>query len=213
MRSTERGVELGDAMKRVIVLTALIVAMLEPARGACGEYSVHPGKESKVVFVSKAAMEKFEGKTDRLEGRISVDPAALGDSATFHFEVDAASLDTGIKMRNKHMRENHLETGRFPTILFDGGSVHAASGARLEPGRPESLEVEGTFTLHGVSRRIRIPVVVTLRSDPAPGAIDFSTEFRVALAEYEISRPQFLFLKLADVQTVRVSGTAHAVSR
>ncbi|HET9950604.1 MAG TPA: YceI family protein [Candidatus Eisenbacteria bacterium] len=200
-------------MKSALVPTILIASMLAPARGACGEYAVHAGKECKVVFVSRAANEKFEGKTDRLEGRISVDPAALGDSATFRFEVDMASLDTGIKMRNRHMRENHLETSKFPKALFEGGSLHAASGARLEAGKPESLQVEGTFTLHGVSRRIRIAVAVTLRPDPSPGAIDFSTEFPVALADYAISRPQFLFLKLADVQMVRVSGTAHAAPR
>ena len=200
-------------MKSPIALLISIAALLAPAPGACADYAVHPGKECRVVFVSRAANEKFEGKTDRLEGRVSVDPAALGDSATFRFEVDMASLDTGIKMRNQHMRENHLETAKYPKAVFEGGGLHAASGARLEAGKPESLQVEGTFTLHGVSRRIRIHVAVTLRPDPAPGAIDFSTEFPVALADYAISRPQFLFLKLADVQMVRVSGTAHAAPR
>jgi len=200
-------------MKNAFAATVLTVSLLAPTSGACGDYAVRPGKECRVIFTSKAAMEKFEGKTDRLEGNISVDPAALGDSATFHFEVDVASLDTGIKMRNQHMRENHLETTKFPKAIFDGGSLHAASGVRLGAGKPESLQVEGTFTLHGVSRRIRIAVEVTVRLDPAPGRINFSTEFPVALADYAISRPQFLFLKLAEVQTVRVSGTAHAVSR
>jgi polyisoprenoid-binding protein YceI len=200
-------------MKSPIVWLISIAALLAPAAGVCADYAVHAGKECKVVFVSRAANEKFEGKTDRLEGRLSVDPAALGDSATFHFEVDMASLDTGIKMRNQHMRENHLETAKFPKAIFEGGSLRAASGARLKAGEPESLQVEGTFTLHGVNRRIRIAVAVTLRPDPAPGAIDFSTEFPVALADYSISRPQFLFLKLADVQLVRVSGTAHAAPR
>ena len=200
-------------MKSAFVVMISLAALLAPAPGRCADYAVHAGKESKVVFVSRAANEKFEGKTDRLEGTLAVDPAALGDSATFRFEVDMASLDTGIKMRNQHMRENHLETAKFPKAVFEGGSLRAASGARLDAGKPESLQVDGTFTLHGVSRRIRIAVAVTLRPVPAPGTIDFSTEFPVALADYAISRPQFLFLKLADVQMVRVSGTAHPVSR
>jgi polyisoprenoid-binding protein YceI len=68
--------------------------------------------------------------------------------------------------------------------------------------------VEGTFALHGVSRRIRIAVEVTYHPVPAPGRIEFHTEFPVALADYGIERPQFLFLKLAEIQTVRVSGVA-----
>jgi len=164
-------------------------------------------------------METFQGKTSRLEGTIDVDPARLADSATLHFEVDMASLDTGIAKRNQHMRENHLETAKYPRAIFDGAVLHGTGGASLVAGKPTTLDVEGAFTLHGVTRRIRIPVEVTYKPQGAggksgaaggAGAIAFKTTFPVSLVDYAISRPQFLFLKLADTQEVRVSGTAVA---
>jgi polyisoprenoid-binding protein YceI len=110
------------------------------------------------------------------------------------------------------MRENHLETAKYPKAVFDGVVLHAAAGTTLIPGKSVTLDVEGAFALHGVTRRIRIPVEVTFKpqggKSGGPGAIAFKTTFSVALADYAISRPQFLFLKLADTQEVRVSGTA-----
>ncbi|MBK9304990.1 MAG: YceI family protein [bacterium] len=44
-------------------------------------------------------------------------------------DVDLAALDTGIGLRNRHMRENHLETDRFPQAVFRGARI-------LKPGRP-----------------------------------------------------------------------------
>ena len=191
---------------RLVLLACL--SMLGPRLAGATEFLVKPGGETKVVFVSTAATEHFEGKTKQMEGRIVTRPDSLGDSITVHLEVDMASLDTGIPMRNQHMRDNHLETKKFPRAIFDGGTITGPrSASRLEPGKPASLDLEGTFTLHGVSRRIVIHAVTTYLADHG-GRIAFQAEFPVALADYGISRPQFLFLKLAEVQDVRVSGVA-----
>ena len=69
-----------------------------------------------------------------------------------------ASLDTGLSKRNQHMRVNHLETKNYPKAIFDGAAVLGPAGARLAPGQTTTMDVEGTFTLHGVSRRLRISV-------------------------------------------------------
>ena len=191
------------------VLASGLIAGTPPSALA-GEFLVHPGRENKVSFVSKASMETFEGKTNRLEGRIAVNPADLGDSITVHFEVEMASLDTGLPMRNKHMRENHLETAKYPKAIFDGAAVRGPAGATLEPGKTKTFDVEGTFTLHGVSRRLRINVNATYVPQPKGDRISFQTAFPVLLADYQISRPQFLFLRLAESQQVRVNGVATA---
>jgi len=191
-----------------LVVVGLIAGV--PDCAVALEFLVHAGRENKVAFISKASMETFEGKTNRLEGRIVVNPADLGDSITVHFEVDMASLDTGLPMRNKHMRENHLETAKYPKAIFDGAAVRGPTGAALEPGKAKAFDVEGTFTLHGVGRRLRINVYATYVPQPKGDRISFQTAFPVLLADYQISRPQFLFLKLAESQQVRVNGVATA---
>jgi len=181
-----------------------------PSLARAEKFLVHAGKENKVTFISKASMESFEGKTNKLEGTIDVNPANLGDSIAVHFEVDLASLDTGLPMRNKHMRENHLETAKYPKAIFEGAAVRGPEAAALEPAKPKMFDVEGTFTLHGVSRRLRINISAAYTPQPKGDRISFQTAFPVLLADYQISRPQFLFLKLAESQEVRVSGVAVA---
>jgi polyisoprenoid-binding protein YceI len=195
-----------------LAAAAIAFAGFVPTRAAlAAEFVVRPGGGNKVVFVSKASIESFEGKTDRVEGRLTFDPSAIGDSLTAHLEVDLASLDTGIAKRNQHMRENHLETAKYPKAVFDGAAVHGPSGAKLEAGKPVTFDVEGTFTLHGVSRRLRISIEATYKPGAGAasgGSLAFRTEFPITLADYKISRPQFLFLKLAETQIVRVSCAA-----
>lgn len=195
-------------MRRALVVLAATLVPLAPA--AATEFAVRPGGENKVVFVSQAPIETFEGRTNRMQGTIVVDPAGVTDSITVHLEVDLASLDTGIAKRNKHMRENHLETAKYPRAVFDGAAIASPVGARLEAGRPVSFEVEGTFTLHGVSRRLRITAEVAYAPQPAGGRLAFRTTFPVRLSDYSIRRPEFLFMKLAETQVVKVSGIATA---
>ncbi len=195
-------------MRRFILPLAILAASLRVATAA--EFLVRPGGENKVVFVSKAPMERFEGKTSHLEGRIEVDPSALGKSISVHLEVDMATLDTGIAKRNQHMRDNHLETKKFPRAVFDGATIVGPADVALVAGKPTAFEAEGTFTLHGVTRPVRLRIEATYRPSGKGGRIEFQTAFPVALADHEISRPQFLFLKLGEVQDVRVSGVAVA---
>src|SRR6185369_15759727 len=94
----------GSMRLRILALAAVALLFTDAARAAV--FAVKPGKDTKVVFTSQAPTETFQGKTDRMEGTLTLDPPTVGDSITVHLEVDLASLDTGKKMRNQHMREN-----------------------------------------------------------------------------------------------------------
>jgi polyisoprenoid-binding protein YceI len=197
-------------MRRWILAALVATGMTSVEAARAAEFVVHPGNDNRVVFVSNATMETFEGKTNRMEGHLTVNPAAIGDSIVVHVEVDLASLDTGIGKRNQHMKSEHLETDKYPKAIFDGASVHGPANAKLEPGKAVMFDVEGTFSLHGVSRRLRTQIEATYTEQAGAGRIAFKTTFPVGLSDYNISRPQFLFLKLAEAQQVKVSGVAVA---
>jgi len=187
----------------LLVLTSCLGAL--PA--LADEFVIRPGQDKNlVVFQSRATLETFEGKTRQVSGSLSLDPANLGDSITVHLEVDLASLDTGIPLRNKHMRENHLDTSKYPKAVFDGARILEASSRALEPTKALKVRIAGRFDLHGVSREIEVPVEVVRAAD---GTLRVTTRFDVALADYRIDRPGFLMLKLEEIQHVTVQVTAH----
>lgn len=195
-------------MRPLLLWSALLVIAV-PAVATSATFAVRSGGGTRVVFVSKAPTETFEGKTNRMEGTLTLDPGAVGDSITVHLEVDLASLDTGSKLRDQHMREKHLEVTKYPKAIFDGAAVLSPAGAKLELGKLTAFQIEGTFALHGVSRRVRCDAQASLVS----GGIAFSATFPVLLGDYQIKRPEMLFLKLAELQQVRVSATASSTGQ
>lgn len=185
----------------------LLLCLAEPALAASETYVVVPGAPNEVVFESSAPLETFRGRSRALSGSLRLDPERLGDSVSVHFEVDLATLSTGLPRRDKHMRENHLEVATYPRATFDGVVIDGPT-KRLEPGAMATLDVEGTFAIHGARRRLRLRVETRLIRDQSGERIQFRTTFPVSLANYAIPRPQFLILKLADVQKVSVHGVA-----
>jgi polyisoprenoid-binding protein YceI len=184
---------------RIVFLAAALAAVAAPAA------TWRIGQGSEVVFTSKAPMESFDGRTGHVGGHVRFDPGALVGPLDLRVEVDLASLDTGIGKRNEHMRERHLQTGIYPLAVFTGRAVTKAATAALAPGQPVAVTVEGTLDLHGVARPLTVEATVTLGPD---GALRVDTAFPVKLSDHAIDRPQFLVMKLADEQQVRVQLVA-----
>jgi polyisoprenoid-binding protein YceI len=65
--------------------------------------------------------------------------------------VKAASIDTGVADRDKHLRTpDFFDVEKFPEISFKSKSIKATG--------KDSYNVTGTFTLHGVTKEITLPV-------------------------------------------------------
>jgi polyisoprenoid-binding protein YceI len=189
-------------MKRKIPMIALLFALLPWAQvGAAADYIIVSGEPSLVSFLSKAPMEKFEGKTRQVSGRIQVDLAELAAGASVEVHVDLASLDTGLKKRNAHMCDNHLEVEKYPEAVFKADQVLNAPTRAIGPGESVDFKLKGSFSLHGVTRDIEVPVELSVGAD---GSLHVKSHFQVKLADYEINRPKFLVLKLDEVQRVSV---------
>ena len=196
-------------MTRVLLTLAccagLAFVAARPATGAPTRYRIEAGAPNEVRFHSEATVESFDGTTDQVRGWVEVDLADLSSGARWRVEVDMASLDTGIGLRNRHMRDNHLHTDEFPVAVFEGEADGAAWPESIPPGGSTILELPGTFALHGVARERSLAVTIEHRDN---GTLGISTGFRVALADHDIPRPKFLMMKLAEEQDVRLELVA-----
>lgn len=179
------------------ILPAAFLAV--SARGA--DYVLTPGAGSTVSFESKAPLESFGGETRGVTGRISADLDELAGEIVVTVEVDLASLDTGIGLRNRHLRENHLETDRYPRATFRGARIVEAAPAALAPGGACDVVVEGELDLHGVVKPLTCHARLELSRD---GVLTIAADFPVRLSDHAIARPGFLTMKLADEQRVRL---------
>ena len=177
------------------------LALLIPVATEAQEFHVDLSADRSVRFISRTTLEDFEGVTDRIDGFVSV-PGGVRAGGPYpetrlYFEVDLASIDTGLGLRN---RDNYLETDAFPFAMLD------ASVTLIEPGEGgrSLITAAGTLSIHGIEN----PVTIRCRAEPADGgAYRIDCRFPVVLLDHEIQVPRVMFMKLADEVVVEVGFT------
>jgi polyisoprenoid-binding protein YceI len=186
-----------------IAITALAVGHGPPTVGA-RELHVDMGASRVARFSSRTQLDAFEGATARIDGYVllrggTLSSAAGDDGAEMYFEVDLASLTTGIGLRDRHMRDNYLEVKKYPYASFRGRVVHVDSRA----DGATQVTATGTFTVHGVSTEREIACDLV----SAGGSYGAKCAFEVRLADHGIEIPRIMFLKVAAEIHVDVAFT------
>jgi len=176
-------------------------AMLLTASGLFAQsrtYDVKPDAKNVAEFHAEDSYDAFDGKTNKLTGAIVADPAKPS-AATVEIAVDMASLDTANSLRNREMRELYLETKKYPTASFKSVSVEGP--ASCAPNQPADIKVTGDFALHGVTKRMTIPVRVVLIPD---GRIHVTSLFNIHMPDFGINVPKNILVTVNDDVPVRL---------
>ena len=159
------------------------------------EYHVDRDADNEVRFTSEAPIEEVVGVTDRIDGYVLLNgPRLEARSATegtqLYLEVDLASLDTGLGLRNRHMRDYYLEVQEFPYAFLD------ATIERVEATAAGLFRVtaRGVLNIHGVEREVDVPCDVSERGEGYRARCTLT----LLLSDFDIKIPKIMFLKLAD---------------
>ena len=201
---------------RCMLSGAVLILGQTVARAEVKSFKTVPNDTRNVVqFTSDAPVEKVVGKTHDITGTLELNLADLAATTGGTFEADLRTLDTGIGLRNQHMRENHLETGKYPKATFTLQRFLSADRTTLEPGETANVVAEGELSVHGVSKVYKISVQLRYaQSDQATknrlggnngDMVAVSAAFVVKLADHGIRRPELLFMRLSGEQNVEVS--------
>ncbi len=197
-------------MKKLITMfaiTLLTVGAL-PTLAAEKTYSFGVSDQrTNITFQSETDFEVILGSTQSLSGKVIAD--LQGEGARVDLEVPLASLKTGIAKRDQHLRSPMwLDAKKYPNITFVSNVAR-----RLADNR---WEIDGTFTLHGVSRGITVQADV--REIPAAAAkkaglekgdwVRVSVPFQVRLSEYGVKIPEMAAAKVNDTWQVQIQAFA-----
>lgn len=122
-----------------------------------GRYAVVEGKSSLVVAHLSAGGEAFEASFSALRGTLTGDPGDLHQPLTAHFELSAASVDTGIDLRSKHARE-YLQVEKYPRIGF---SLTELSATRQHGADEIAFSARGDLSFMGGVHHVPIAGTMT----------------------------------------------------
>lgn len=144
----------------------------------------------------------FEAKSAALAGELTLADARPASFAG-ELRLDLRTLDSGIGLRNDHMRDKYLEVGRG-----DGFATAVLTELRLAEADAASFAGRTAFTatlaLHGVRKPVAGHAVVRRGA----AAIGVEAEFPVRLADFAIEKPRYLGVGVKDEVRVKVSLSA-----
>jgi len=169
-------------IRKAIFATALVTAAFAiPALPAQADvYTIDKG-HSEVSFQVRHLVTQVRGKFDDYQGTINLDPANM-ESSSVDFSIKAASIDTGVADRDKHLRsEDFFFTEKYPEITFKSKGIKK-SGA-------DTYAVLGTLTMRGVSKDVTLPVTfLGMVKDPwGNEKAGFSTDLTLNRKDYGIN--------------------------
>jgi polyisoprenoid-binding protein YceI len=168
---------------RILIITLIFAALISPVSFALPPatvtYTLDASQSKFMAHANRSGLLWFKGHSSDFSGQVELTPDTI-TPASLRLVVKAASLhETGAdftepqkQIINKELKEIVLHPDQYPDITFQSTNVTAKT---LGAGRYD-LKINGNLTLHGVTRRITIPAVVTLNGSTLRAVGEFSID-------------------------------------
>jgi polyisoprenoid-binding protein YceI len=139
-------------------------------------------ENSSIEFYSYALLEDIQAVNTESIGAIDK------ESGEFIIKIPVSAFEFPNKLMQKHFNDSYLETDKYPECIFKGII--------------DNDMASGEITLHGVTKKIQLPIIITEDGDK----IKINTEFKIALKDHNIKIPRLLFQNIAEEIEVKVSS-------
>ena len=140
-------------------------------------------ESSSIEFYSYAPLEDIEAVNTESVGAIDL------STGEFIIKIPVSSFEFPNKLMQKHFNDSYLETDRYPECVFRG--------------KLDGDNASGEITLHGVTKKISVPVIMNKSEE----IVTIDTEFKIALKDYKIKVPRLLFQNIAEEIEVKVTSS------
>ena len=161
-----------NPMSSRLLAPLAVVTVLGLAVAAEAKLSAAGGQSVQFTAVGPAGL-KIVGKSNS----VAVD----SDDKNITITVPLSNLDTGIGMRNTHMKDKYLETAKYPNAVL----VVPKAGAGYPAGG--SGNAAGTLTLHGQTKPVTVHYDV--KKEGAEYAV--SGTAHINMTDFKIDQPSF----------------------
>jgi polyisoprenoid-binding protein YceI len=179
-------------MRNAVVVTLFpLVILVTTARSApaADVYQMDPAHTSVVFSVSHWRFSFTYGMFREATGSYILDKANPANSR-FVFKIAANSLDTNNADRDKHLRSpDFFNVQQYPDITFESTKCTLLN----TPEDGIVYQLDGTLTMHGVSKQITVPLRMLGEGTGPYG--DHRTGF---LCQIELKRSDFNMTNLLD---------------
>lgn len=166
----------------------IFICLLFSTQLIAQQYYTNKGK---VSFFSEAPIENISA--------INEDVSAIVDSQTggFAFRLKIEDFTFPNSLMQEHFNESYLESEKYPLSTFTGVIDNFSD---LDLSAKQNLKVNGSLSMHGISKDAQMKATAQMINDE----LYISSNFDVALEDYDIDIPKIMMYKIAEVIQVVV---------
>ena len=176
-------------MKRLVYGIAVVATLAGSVLAAPQTFDFKdPKGVNNAIFKTDAVLESINGAANGISGTVTFNPQNPG-ATKGKIVVAANSLTVPNKMMNGHLfSPMWLDVEKYPDITFD---VKELKNVKTT-GDATTADATGTFTLHGVSKELTVPVKLTY----LPGKLgqrvpNMNGDLLVVRTNFELKRSDF----------------------
>ena len=136
------------------------------------------------------------GRFHALRGHLHIDEQNPANSWV-EAEVEAASIDTHIKLRDAHLRSAaFFDVKQYPTISFTSTNVEHVGG--------QNYQVTGNLTLHGVTKPITFDVAYRGQSTLMGARTGLTAKATINRNDFGVGRGAAVQLAASSIATIEI---------
>jgi polyisoprenoid-binding protein YceI len=188
---------------RRAALFSLLIGSLAPALASAQNTFQIVKKESSFSFEVSTTLGGFEGKAKAFSGSIEIPsyPSDLAAGTTATITVDAATMETGIKARDKDLNEKVIESATYPEIKIVVKKVEKDAGAY-------SYKITADLTMHGQTNPVTFKSAVLPLSSAGRDGIAISGDVKIDITKWGMKPPSIVVNKVSKDVVVKWSLVA-----
>jgi polyisoprenoid-binding protein YceI len=156
--------------------------------------------DSEFIATGKPSALKIRGQGSGVTGQLKVE----GTKVTGDFNFPLNQFGTGIGLRDKHMKEKYLETGKYPLAHLVIDQVQVSKNIEANGFRQKQVPFSGNLTLHGITHSVSGTMDVSTADSATKGDV----QFELKIADYNIQVPKYLGVTVADNVQIIVHAEA-----
>ena len=149
-------------------------------------------EKGKINFTSNAPLELIKASSSQIKGLI--DPA----TSQFAFVLKIQSFK-GFNggLQQEHFNEKYMESDKYPTASFEGKIIEQV---KFTENGVYEVRAKGTLTIHGKPQTRIIKCKLVIKD----GVVSVETDFKIPLADHNITIPRIVSEKIATVIDVNL---------
>jgi hypothetical protein len=174
-------------MKKIIILVFLLSNLKSFSQ------LLFKADSGEITFYSYAPIEDIKATSKQINSFINF------STNEFAFMIPIRSFHFEKSLMEEHFNEKYMESDKFPQATFKG-----TIDQKIDPSKDGKYDVTATgkMNIHGVENDISEPGQIEIKGDK----INVTTDFHVAIKDYNITIPQILFNNIADTIDVKLNA-------